>query len=213
MAASRPPFSAPRVLTQLRARRQGVLDEQFVTLRELQDEDNPEFVSEARAHLYPACVWYPARLRPAYAAHQMMNMYLDDSKEKVAAISRLLASRAASTRISEPPTAEEQPLLEPPGGAGGDNATASSPAQTGGAEVDAGLKELDGFAHQFKGGSASVGAPRVTAACVALREALKARDEEGMQRALADVSASYNQVRDVFTQLLSLEASLRSLGA
>ncbi len=55
--------------------------------------------------------------------------------------------------------------------------------------------ELDGVVHQLKGSSASIGAPRVTAACVAFREAAQAENVEGMRQSLSTMKNEFTQAR------------------
>lgn len=152
---------------------------------------------------------------------QMMTMYMTDCDVKVAAITLALdaisvgvdrdsspSPRKSRSRESsaEPPSPARSPR-SPRGGSESreDEANPSSPVKL---KVMAELSALEGLSHQFKGGSATVGTPHVTDACVAFREALVRQDSEGAQAAAVGIVDAFIEVRQVFTQLLQLEGDL-----
>ena len=55
--------------------------------------------------------------------------------------------------------------------------------------------DMDSVVHQFKGSSASIGAGRVAAACVAFRAAAKGADVGGMRTWLEKITAEFEEVR------------------
>mmetsp|Transcript_5257 Transcript_5257/g.18356 ORF Transcript_5257/g.18356 Transcript_5257/m.18356 type:complete len:161 (-) Transcript_5257:33-515(-) len=71
--------------------------------------------------------------------------------------------------------------------------------------------DLDSTIHQFKGSSASVGAPKIAALCAQFRELLQKQDVPGMRKCLEDIEVGYEKVKDVLQELLDLDARKKDL--
>ena len=72
--------------------------------------------------------------------------------------------------------------------------------------------DLDGVVHQFKGSSSSIGAPRITAACVEFRNATQAADVAAMRTHLAAMRAEFTAVRATLTEIMALETKIKAAG-
>ena len=77
-------------------------------------------------------------------------------------------------------------------------------------EPDAHAAELDGVVHQFKGSSSSIGAPRVTAACVDFRAAAQAADVDAMRQHLKAMRKEFNAVSATLAEIMALETQIKA---
>ena len=80
-------------------------------------------------------------------------------------------------------------------------------------EPDAQAAELDGVVHQFKGSSSSIGAPRVTAACVDFRAAAQASDIDAMRKHLEAMRTEFDAVSATLAEIMALETQIKAAGA
>ena len=80
-------------------------------------------------------------------------------------------------------------------------------------EPDAHAAELDGVVHQFKGSSSSIGAPRVTAACVDFRAAAQASDIDAMRKHLEAMRTEFDAVSATLAEIMALETQIKAAGA
>ena len=83
-------------------------------------------------------------------------------------------------------------------------------AALSGSEPDAHAAELDGVVHQFKGSSSSIGAPRVTAACVDFRAAAQAADVAAMRKHLEAMRSEFAAVSATLTEIMALETQIKA---
>ena len=80
-------------------------------------------------------------------------------------------------------------------------------------EPDAHAAELDGVVHQFKGSSSSIGAPRVTAACVDFRAAAQKADVNAMRKHLEAMRTEFAAVSATLAEIMALETQIKAAGA
>jgi histidine-containing phosphotransfer protein len=73
--------------------------------------------------------------------------------------------------------------------------------------------ELDGVVHQFKGSSSSIGASRVTAACVDFRAAAQAEDVDAMRKHLEAMRTEFAAVSATLAEIVELETQIKAAGA
>lgn len=125
----------------------------------------------------------------------LVQLYLDDSNSKVDAISRALGEVVPPTPTTPATHEAERPAVSQRETAGGETA----------------LTELDGLAHTLKGGSASIGAPSVTNACINFRAAVAAADGVAMRAGLEEVREAFCNARDVLQKLLALELEVNQM--
>ncbi|XP_016502193.1 histidine-containing phosphotransfer protein 1-like [Nicotiana tabacum] len=74
------------------------------------------------------------------------------------------------------------------------------------------FKQVDSHVHQFKGSSSSVGAQRVTNACIAFRNFCEQKNLEGCVQCLQHVKHEYFLVKNKLETLLRLEQQILAAG-
>ncbi|XP_022851065.1 histidine-containing phosphotransfer protein 1-like isoform X1 [Olea europaea var. sylvestris] len=74
------------------------------------------------------------------------------------------------------------------------------------------FKKVDGYVHQFKGSSSSVGAQRVKNACVALRNFCEEKNLDGCSRYLNLVKQEFYLVKNKLETLLRMEQQILQAG-
>lgn len=125
---------------------EGLLDDQFSQLRQLQDESNPDFVQE------------------------VVELYFEDS---VAKMDKL------NTKLQD---------------------------------SDPDYNAIDQLVHQFKGSSASFGAPEISQSCARLRELCQEQDRNGCQLLLQHINSSFQALKSRLDIFLQLEGQRKQLG-
>ena len=118
---------------------QGVLDEQFAQLQELEDESSPGFV------------------------RSLVDMYKEECVHKFDKMEQTLMEENEETKWNN----------------------------------------LDAIAHQLKGSSASIGAPKTSKACAQLREAGGRKDLEQCKALMKEVREAFHEYIEAAEQLLS----------
>lgn len=67
------------------------------------------------------------------------------------------------------------------------------------------FRKVDGYVHQLKGSSSSIGAQKVTMACVQFRHFCDENDKEGCSRALNVVKHEFYQLQSKFHTMSQME--------
>ncbi|KAL6548442.1 peroxiredoxin type-2 [Orobanche gracilis] len=125
---------------------EGFLDGQFGQLQQLQDETNPDFVSE------------------------IVSIFFDDSERILTKLTIALDQK----------------------------------------NVD--FKKVDADVHQLKGSSSSIGAQRVTNACIAFRNSCEEHNLQACRGCLEQVKQEYLLLKTKLETLLSLEQKIAAAG-
>ncbi|EFJ20661.1 histidine containing phosphotransfer protein [Selaginella moellendorffii] len=74
------------------------------------------------------------------------------------------------------------------------------------------FKQIDAYVHQFKGSSASIGAARVKALCVAFRAYCEEENRDGCWQCLQQVKREFFLVKTRLQALLQLEEKIIAAG-
>lgn len=74
------------------------------------------------------------------------------------------------------------------------------------------FKKVDGYVHQFKGSSSSIGAQRVKAVCVDFRAFAEGENREGCRQALQLIKQEFFLVKNKLETLLQLEQQILAAG-
>ena len=119
----------------------------------------------------------------------MLGMYVSDGREKVNQLTSALLGVSCVAPLSGtyPNGANTTSLAD---GSGQPTRRAVS------------LSAIDDVAHQFKGGSVSIGCCKVADACTRMRDAIKAGNEPEMQAAAQAVCEAYREAEAVIMEVM-----------
>ncbi|ESW16576.1 hypothetical protein PHAVU_007G167900 [Phaseolus vulgaris] len=79
-------------------------------------------------------------------------------------------------------------------------------------QVPADFKQIDAYAHQYKGSSASVGAARVKSVCATFRTFCETKNLDGCMRCLQQLQQEYSLLKNSLQYLFRLQKDIKASG-